>query len=116
MIPMPSTPTIAYFITPHGFGHASRAAAVMAALSLMAPAIRFELFTTCPQWIFEESVGTNFGYHAVQTDIGLVQASPLREDLAATGLKLEQELPFNEARILGLVDHIKRLGCRLINK
>ncbi len=86
----------------------------MAALSLMAPAIRFELFTTCPQWIFEESVGTNFGYHAVQTDIGLVQASPLREDLAATGLKLEQELPFNEARILGLVDHIKRLGCRLV--
>jgi hypothetical protein len=111
---MTSTPTVAYFITPHGFGHASRAAAVMAALSLMAPGIRFELFTTCPQWIFEDSVGSNFGYHAVQTDIGLVQTSPLQEDLEATCLKLEQMLPFGEAMVLDLAERIKRLACRLV--
>lgn len=114
MIPMTSTPSIAYFITPHGFGHASRAAAVMAALTVLVPEIRFELFTTCPQWIFEESIGRDFGYHAVQTDIGLVQTSPLQEDLSATCLKLEQMLPFNEVRILDLADRIKRLACRLV--
>jgi len=111
---MTSRPSVAYFITPHGFGHASRAAAVMAALSGLIPEIRFELFTTCPQWIFEDSLESNFGYHAVETDIGLVQTSPLQEDLPATCLKLEQMLPFNEARVLDLAEHIKRLGCRLV--
>jgi hypothetical protein len=111
---MTSTPSVAYFITPHGFGHASRAAAVMAALTGLVPEIRFELFTTCPRWIFEESIGKDFGYHAVQTDIGLVQTSPLQEDLAATCLKLEQMLPFGEAMVLDLADRIKRLACRLV--
>jgi hypothetical protein len=106
--------SVAYFITPHGFGHASRASAVMATLAGLIPGIRFELFTTCPRWIFEDSVGSNFGYHAVQTDIGIVQASPLLEDLQATCLELERMLPFNEAKVLDLSKYIKQLGCRLV--
>jgi hypothetical protein len=39
---------IAYFISPHGFGHASRAAAVMEALYKIESSIRFEIFTTTP--------------------------------------------------------------------
>ena len=109
--------SVAYFITPHGFGHASRASAVMATLAGLIPGIRFELFTTCPRWIFEDSVGSNFGYHAVQTDIGIVQASPLLEDLQATCLELERMLPFNEAKVLDLselLDTAKEMGVRLI--
>jgi len=109
-----STHTIAYFITSHGFGHASRSAAVMAALSEAAAGVRFELFTTCPPWFFQNSLGNEFGYHAIETDLGLVQTSPLQEDLAATCLKLDQMLPFDQGKVLNLADEIKRLGCRLV--
>lgn len=106
--------TIAYFITPHGFGHASRAAAVMAALSGRVPGIRFELFTTCPPQIFSASLETDFGYHPTLTDIGLVQTSPLSEDLAATCRQLDQMLPFDQALVDGLAGTLRKLGCRLV--
>ncbi len=107
-------PTIAYFITPHGFGHASRAAAVMAALLKLDPQIRFELFTTCPQWIFKDSVDRDFGYHSLAADIGMVQKSPLEEDVAATCRKLDRMLPFEEAKVGRLADQINQLGCGLV--
>jgi hypothetical protein len=107
------SPTIAYFITPHGFGHASRAAAVMAALTELIPGIRFELFTTCPHQIFAASLETDFGYHPILTDIGLVQTSPLAEDLAATCRQLDDMLPFNSAAVEDLAKTIRKLNCRL---
>ena len=106
--------TIAYFITPHGFGHASRASAVMGALAGMIPGIRFELFTTCPQGIFTASLETDFGYHPTHTDIGLVQTSPLSEDLEATCRQLDHMLPFDQTRVDGLARTIRKLGCRLV--
>lgn len=86
----------------------------MAASTELVPEIRFEIFTTCPQRIFEESLKKNFGYHTVETDIGLVQSSPLQEDLRATRLKLAQLLPFDNAVVACLANEIERLGCRLV--
>jgi hypothetical protein len=108
------SPSIAYFITPHGFGHASRAAAVMAALVELIPGIRFELFTTCPQRIFSSSLETEFGYHPTHTDIGLVQTSPLSEDLAATCRQLDRMLPFDQSLLESLAAAIRKLNCRLV--
>jgi hypothetical protein len=106
--------TIAYFITPHGFGHASRSAAVMAALSERTPGIRFELFTTCPRRIFEASLAADFGYHRWASDIGLVQTSPLAEDLTATCRQLDSMLPFDPATVDRLSRRIRELRCRLV--
>ena len=47
---------IAYFVTPHGFGHAARAAAVMVALQEIDPAIQFDIFTQVPRWFFQDSL------------------------------------------------------------
>ena len=49
-------PRIAVFISPHGYGHASRAAAVMAALADLDAAVEFEIFTTVPPWFFRDSL------------------------------------------------------------
>ena len=75
--------TIACFVSPHGFGHAARACAVIEALSRSRPAFRFHIFTTVPRWFFAESLSGCFEYHLCCTDIGLVQVSPLEEDLEA---------------------------------
>src|ERR1035437_1738709 len=76
--------SIAYFISPHGFGHAARAAAIMAALHDLNQAVYFDIYTLVPAWFFQDSLGPYFAVHSLKTDIGLVQKSPLEEDLPAT--------------------------------
>jgi hypothetical protein len=105
---------IAYFISPHGYGHAARASAVMAASHKRHPTLRFEIFTLVPDWFFSESLAGPFGYHALLTDIGLVQKTSLAEDLPETERRLADFLPFDPARIRPLADLVTNLGCRLV--
>jgi hypothetical protein len=111
---MPPSPTIACFVTPHGFGHASRSAAVMSALSEQHHHLRFEVFTTCPQWIFKDTLLKPFGYHSLKTDIGLVQKSPFAEDAPETCRRLDQWLPFDKNHVKTLARQLESLHCRLV--
>lgn len=107
-------PRIAYFISPHGYGHASRAAGVMEALHRLDGRIAFEIFTRVPKWFFDDSLSGNFEYHSLLTDIGLVQKTPLRIDLPETLRRLDHFLPFDSSEIGDLAIRVKKLGCRLI--
>jgi hypothetical protein len=98
---------IAYFISPHGFGHAARSAGVMEALTEIEPSLQFDIFTTVPDWFFSQSNSFNFQYHRLETDIGLVQKTPFQEDLPATVQKLKKILPFNQSRIAGVAEKIR---------
>ena len=92
-------PRLAFFVSPHGFGHATRACAVMAAIRTVRPAVGFEIFTLTPRWLFERSLGKNYTYHELLTDVGLVQLDPLREDLSQTIASLDAYLPFDPGLI-----------------
>jgi len=105
---------IAYFITPHGFGHATRACAVMSALHSLDPSARFEIFTQTPAWIFRDTLSGSFSIHARMTDIGLVQKSPFEEDLDETIRRLDAFLPFDPAVVKSLAGRVKDLGCRMV--
>ncbi len=105
---------IAYFVSPHGFGHAARASAVMSALYSVEPALHFDIFTTIPRWFFSDSVTGSFGYHPTFTDIGLVQKTSLEENLPETIRRLNEFLPFSASHVDELAERIKRLGCRLV--
>lgn len=106
--------SIAFFISPHGYGHAARASAVMAAMHELDPSIRFEIFTTVPQWFFQQSLSGLFGYHSLLTDIGMAQESPLREDLTETFRKLNDFLPYDCFLIERLAREMSTIKCRLI--
>lgn len=108
----PNHSTIAYFISPHGFGHAARAAAVMNALSRRQPNIRFEIFTLVPRWFFEISVPAPFTYHPLLTDIGLAQETSLRENVPLTLKRLEEFLPFDQSLVSNLASRISK--CDLV--
>jgi UDP:flavonoid glycosyltransferase YjiC (YdhE family) len=110
----PVYPKIAFFVTHHGFGHAARACAVMAALRERDKAIGFEIYSTAPEWFFQETIGTTFGYHPQITDIGMMQTSPFHADLQLTIKKLNRFLPFEEKHIHDLSDVILQTGCGLI--
>lgn len=102
---------IAYFITPHGFGHASRAAAVMNSLFERIPDVHFEIFTTVPEWFFEQSLTGEFSYQKLWTDVGLVQKTAMSEDLPKTILELSEFYPLDSEYISGLCHHILIRDC-----
>jgi len=102
---------IACFITPHGFGHATRMTAILEALQSKIPDLHPHLFTTVPESLFAETL-KDFSYHPLQCDIGLVQKNGLVADLEQTISRLQEFLPFQDALVRELVGKIG--GCRLV--
>lgn len=107
--------SIAFFITPHGFGHAARACAVMQALHSRRPSLQLHIYTRVPRWFFVDSLGeTGWHYHEEKTDIGMVQASPLHEDTPATLAALDGFLPFSDDLLDRLAGQVRAQQCGLV--
>jgi len=111
---LPDARAVACFISAHGFGHATRAGAVMASLRERDPGLHFHLFTQAPRWVFEETLGSGFTHHAAVTDVGLAQATALVEDLPATLQRLDDFLPFDPHLVRHWADWLLRLECELV--
>jgi hypothetical protein len=106
---------IAYFITPHGYGHAARAAAVMNSILEIAPGACFEIFTRVPIWFFNMSLPAEaFHYHEVLTDIGVVQTTSMDEDLPETARRLAGLMPYRPALVAELARQVCELGCERV--
>lgn len=105
--------SIACFISPHGFGHAARSAAVLAAIHARQPQCLFEIYTLVPAWFFAETLPSGtFHYHPLKTDIGLIQEGPLSEDVPATLTALNQYLPLSEQHVAQVADLLLQNHCR----
>jgi hypothetical protein len=85
----------------------------MAALRQRRPTIHFEVFTEVPRWFFSESLPRCFSYHHLSSDVGLIQNSPLVEDLRATVDRLD-EMWHNSTRAEGLAERFRELECSLV--
>lgn len=105
---------IACFISPHGFGHAARAAAVMEKLGVCYPPCHFDIFTTVPPQFFEDSLSVSYSLHQVKTDVGLVQQSAFAEDWDQTLKCLNDFLPFDGTVVSDLARMLIRNRCQLI--
>jgi hypothetical protein len=90
---------LACFISAHGFGHAARACAVLQALRQRQPALQITLYTQAPAWFFEQTLGPTFVYISCNADVGVVQSTPLDENLPATLTRLQTFFPFSPARL-----------------
>ncbi len=110
----PAMGRVAYFVSPHGFGHSARACAVMAELRRQCPAARFEVFTEVPKWFFSESLPECFSYRSFASDVGLAQRSPLVEDLEATSDLLDQGRCDDLETVGQLAMTLQRLGCSVV--
>jgi hypothetical protein len=105
---------IAVFITPHGYGHAARASAVMNAICDVQPEVFFEIYTRVPVWFFNMSVQEGFRYHEVFTDIGLSQSSAMEANLDETIRLLDSFLPFSSEQVMHLARQIRQQGCEKV--
>lgn len=77
-------PHVAFYITGHGFGHATRMAAVASALARQVPGIRLSVISTAPEWLFRLNLPCEFRLRPRALDIGVIQLDSIRLDPAAT--------------------------------
>ena len=105
---------VAVVVSPHGFGHAARACAVMSALESRRPGLRYHVVSTVPRWFFAQSLAVQFALHRLAVDVGLVQRTPLDEDLPATVRSLDRLLDPGRGQLQRLANRIEGLGCRLV--
>jgi len=75
-----SMPTLYTAITNHGFGHATRTAAVLAELQQRSPDIKLIIATMAPRWLLEEYIEGDFIYHPRVFDVGVIQIDSLQVD------------------------------------
>jgi hypothetical protein len=105
---------VAYFVSAHGFGQATRACAVMAAVHALDSIICFDVFSAAPDWVFDDSLAGPFAYHHAITDVGLVQRSALVEDAPATLARLDEFLAFDSFLLRSWADWLARLQCERV--
>lgn len=106
--------TLACFVSPHGFGHAARTCAVLEVVASLLPDLHAHIFTTAPKWFFTDSLRFPFTYHDCACDVGMVQLSPLHEDVPATIARLDQFIPFDRALVHQLAEQLKHLHVRAV--
>jgi UDP:flavonoid glycosyltransferase YjiC (YdhE family) len=84
---------IACFISPHGFGHATRTIAILEALQAVKPDLLFHLITTVPETLFQ-STSLYYRYHPLTVDVGLLQKDSFSFDIPGTVKALRRFIPF----------------------
>jgi L-arabinokinase len=75
---------ITFYISGHGFGHASRSIEVIRALIERRPQLRVLVKTTAPKWLFDLANVPGISYEAFETDVGMTQTDSLSMDIADT--------------------------------
>lgn len=83
----------------------------MSAIAEKNPNVRFEIFTTVPEWFFTESLPPIFRCHAIEADVGLVQSAPMRQDLSQTLSRLESFLNRIPGQLPDLSQQLVALKC-----
>ncbi len=109
-----SRPILYLAITNHGFGHATRAASVAAAMQRLCPDVLLILVTTAPRWLLEAYIQTDFIHRPRAFDVGILQADSVTMDKPATLERLQQLRAQQNKLIASEVNFIKQNRVGLI--
>ena len=104
---------LAFYVTGHGFGHATRAAALARALKEAQPSLDLEIRTEAPEWIFKEQ-RADLAFSRGGADCGMVQKDAVDLDLEkslARQMVLDADWP---ALIAVEKAWLKSRGARLV--
>jgi UDP:flavonoid glycosyltransferase YjiC (YdhE family) len=89
---------IGCFISPHGYGHATRTIALLETLHALVPDLYSHIFTTVPEQLFH-TAAFPFTYHPCENDVGLVHDDSLQIDPVRTVAQLRRTIPYAEATL-----------------
>ncbi len=105
---------IAFYISGHGFGHASRDVEVLNALGRLAPDVRVAVRTSAPRWLFDLTLTRPVDFHAGECDTGIVQIDSLSLDEAATVRRAIEFHSRLEARAADEAEWLRAQGAHLV--
>jgi len=77
-------PSVAFYISGHGFGHAIRQIAVINALHELSPSLPIIVRTSAPEWLFTRTACGASAFLPGETDTGVAQIDSLRPDIDGT--------------------------------
>jgi hypothetical protein len=75
---------IVFYVSGHGFGHASRSIEVINAVLAKRPETRIGVRTSAPRWLFDLTVKGKVAFSTLECDTGVVQIDALNLDEADT--------------------------------
>ena len=75
---------VCFYISGHGFGHASRQIEIVNAVGAVSPATRLLIRTSAPRWLFERTLRVPAELLPGECDTGVVQVDSLRLDATGT--------------------------------
>ena len=76
--------TIVFYISGHGFGHASRSIELLNTIAGRRPGARIIVRTSVPAWLFRATAPAHIELGVVETDVGVVQIDSLNVDEGET--------------------------------
>src|SRR5262249_50376532 len=105
---------VAYYISGHGFGHASRSIELIAAIHRRRPDIRVLVRTSVAPWFIERSRRSPFDVEHCETDTGIAQLDSLRLDVEATAAAARAFYGTFDARVSDEARRLAAAGARLV--
>lgn len=107
-------PHVVFYISGHGFGHATRMAAVASALVRQMPGVRISLVSTAPEWLFRLNLPGDFRLRPRALDVGVIQLDSLRLDPAATLSACARFLEAQPALVQQEAEILRQEGADLV--
>lgn len=119
------TPTLVFYVSAHGFGHASRVVEVINAIRARDSDVHVMARTTAPQWLFDRTIkppiksagasrGNRFSRAELETDTGVVQIDSLHLDQRATIDRAREFMRTFDDRVEAEAAFLQRRGVSLV--
>jgi hypothetical protein len=105
---------IVFYISGHGFGHASRQIELIRHIVAQRPDTRVIVRTSVPRWLFAPVSGAAVDVHALETDTGVVQIDSLTLDEEATARQTAEFFAGFDRRVASEAAMIRGFGADLV--
>src|SRR5215471_18605545 len=105
---------IVFYVSGHGFGHASRQIELIRELRAQRPDIRIVVRTSVPRWMFAPIVDAAVEIQDIETDPGVVQFDSISLDEAETVRRAAQFFATFEHRVTVETELLRGLRARLV--
>jgi hypothetical protein len=106
--------SVIFYISGHGFGHASRDVEVIHALHAIAPDIPIVIRSAVNPWLLERTLRAPYELRAGACDTGIVQKTSVEHDDPATVREAIEFYSMFDARVAAEVDTLAREDVRLV--
>lgn len=103
-----------FYISGHGFGHASRDVEVINALLAAEPSLEIAIRTLVSPWLLQRTIRGRVDLHSVPVDSGIAQHDSLHMDRAGTGQALDAFMARFDERVADEAEWLREHHVKLV--